>query len=61
MNINLSSDRSFGILLAVIFLIVHLVYYNATENLSVTQVQSQIDILNNQFIVKIFINILEMQ
>ena len=33
MNINLSSDKSFGILLAVIFLIVHLVYYNFSNSI----------------------------
>ena len=33
MNINLSSHKSFGILLAVIFLIVHLVYYNFSNSI----------------------------
>ena len=29
--------------------VVHVVYYNSTENISTTQVQSQIDILNEDF------------
>ena len=33
MNINLSSHKSFGILLAVIFLIVHLAYYNFSNSI----------------------------
>ena len=46
MRINLRASSSTIITIPVV---VHVVYYNSTENISTAQVQSQIDILNEDF------------
>jgi len=44
-----NQPESFSSTIITIPVVVHVVYYNSTENISTAQVQSQIDILNEDF------------
>ena len=44
-----NQPESFGSSIITIPVVVHVVYYNSNENISTAQIQSQIDVLNEDF------------